>query len=105
MSKDELKQAFSRAAELGLFDLPGLESANLLWGVKGEEQDQPAALWVYESRQAWEQLWGTPEAPVNPANYPEAWLRWEEEVLKPLIVGEPDKVPLTSYQVLASTQK
>ncbi|MFP3855075.1 MAG: hypothetical protein ACLFWD_12365 [Anaerolineales bacterium] len=100
VSRQSLAAAFAQAKEEGLFELPGLQEAYLLWGRKGREADQPAALWVYESYGAWEALWGPPEDPIGQDEYPSRWVRWERELLEPLLVGDPDKVPLTSFVVM-----
>ena len=100
--KKDLERVFQRAEEQGLFELPGLEAAHLLWGIKGERSSQAAALWIYRSRQDWEQLWGEPDDPIGPEDYPARWDRWERELLDPLLIGDPDKVDLTSYELLFS---
>ena len=100
--KKDLERAFRQAEQEGLFELPGLEQAHLLWGIKGERSNRAVALWIYRSRQEWEQLWGAPEDPVEPEDYPDRWTRWERELLDPLLAGDPDKIDLTSYEVLFS---
>ena len=44
----------------GLLQFPGLVAYHLVQGIKGERRGQYAAIWVYDSRAAWERLWGTP---------------------------------------------
>ena len=56
-----------------------------------------AALWIYESREAWEHLWGTPEHPRPSQEYPDSWRVWEEEVLAPFLGDHPDRIRFTAY--------
>ncbi len=94
-----LLEAWRRAKREGLFDLPGLLEARLLGGVKGARAGRLAALWIYESRQAWEALWGPPEAPLPPQAYPERWRRWED-LLRPILDRDPDRIEYTAYEAL-----
>lgn len=94
----ELARAFARARAQGLFDLPGLLEVRLLHGIRGQQKGEWAALWIYESRQAWQALWGPVEEPHGPADYPQAWRRWERELLAPLLDRDPDTIILTAYQ-------
>jgi heme-degrading monooxygenase HmoA len=88
-----------REAELrGLFDLPGLIGHYFLRGLKGARRDTYAAIWIFESREAWERLWGPTDAPHPPSHYPERWQTWENEILAPLLVQDPDSIRFTSYQ-------
>ncbi|MDD5466281.1 MAG: hypothetical protein PHS96_00590 [Anaerolineales bacterium] len=84
--------------------LPGLLEFRLLKGVKGARRGAYAALWVYASRQAWEKLWGSPDHPLPPADYPQAWLEWERRVLAPFLEEEPERLTFTAYQALSSAQ-
>lgn len=95
---EALVAAFQRARREGLFQLPGLLEARLLRGIRGERQGQWAALWIYESKGVWEELWGPVGDAHEPERYPERWRRWEGELLEPLLDRDPDKVTLTSYE-------
>ena len=86
-----------------MFELSGLEAYSFLQGIKGEEQGFWIALWVYTSRSEWEQLWGTPSKPKSKHQYPRRWLRWEHELLAPLLVGDPDSVRFSSYEQVISS--
>lgn len=99
VSQEEVLRLFRQAGEEGLFGLPGLLEAHLLTGLKGARAGRLAALWVYESREAWEALWGPPEAPRPPQAYPQRWRRWEE-LLRPLLDREPDRIDYTAYEAL-----
>jgi hypothetical protein len=57
---------------------------------------------MYEDRQAWERLWGTPDRPRARAEYPEAWRLWEDEVLAPFLNQEPDRIEFTTYEELSA---
>ena len=94
------EQAFRDAEARGLFDLPGLIAHYVGKGIKGARRNAYAAVWVYESREAWERLWGTLERPRGPAEYPEKWRIWEEEVLAPILSGHPDAIRFTAYEEL-----
>jgi hypothetical protein len=62
--------------------------------------DEFSAVWTYESREAWERLWGSVDDPVDKEEYSDQWKRWEDDVLDPLIVDDPDDIDYTSYEVL-----
>jgi hypothetical protein len=94
----DFERALRDAERRGLFDLPGLVGHHFLKGLKGARRGAYAAIWIFESRQAWERLWGTPEAPHSPADYPENWKIWETVILAPLLAQDPDTIRFTSYQ-------
>lgn len=96
----DLERAFREAEALGLFRLPGLIEHHLLRGIRGAREGRYAALWIYESREAWEALWGPVGEPVAAEAYPERWKRWEREMLAPLLAEAPDEIAFTSYEVL-----
>jgi hypothetical protein len=94
----DFERALRDAERRGLLDLPGLIGHHLLRGLKGARRDGYAAIWVFESREAWEKLWGPPDAPVPPAQYPQKWQVWENEVLAPFLTQDPDTIRFTSYE-------
>ena|SRR5437773_10810497 len=96
----QFEQALRDAEARGLFDLPGLMGHHFVKGVKGATRDAYAAVWVYESREAWERLWGTIERPREREEYPEKWRIWEEEILAPVLSGHPDAIRFTAYEEL-----
>ena len=100
VSGKEFEQAIKAAEQEDLFNLPGLEDHLFLKGVKGHRKGQYAVIWIYRNKQVWEALWGTPDKPVTQENYPESWKRWENEILARYIIGDPDKIVYTSYEVL-----
>jgi hypothetical protein len=65
-----------------------------------EQKDAYSAVWVFESREVWEKLWGSPEAPRPPAEYPKEWAVWENDILAPFLVRHPDTTRFTSYEEL-----
>ena len=99
-SAERFEQAIRAAEARGLFELPGLTAHHFVKGVKGARPHTYAAVWVYESREAWERLWGTPEHPREPTEYPEKWRIWEEEFLAPILSGHPDAIRFTAYEEL-----
>lgn len=94
------EQTLREAERRGLFDLPGLTAHHFVKGVKGARRNAYAAVWVYESREAWEQLWGTLDRPRRPEEYPETWRVWEQELLAPALNGDPDAIRFTAYEEL-----
>ena len=57
------ERAIHEAERRGLFALPGLIEYHFLKGIKGARKGRYTAVWVFESREAWESLWGSLEAP------------------------------------------
>ena len=93
----DFERALGAAERRGLFDLPGLREHHFLRGLKGARRGAYAAVWLFESREAWEKLWGPPDAPYPPSQYPEKWQVWENEILAPLLTRDPDTIRFTSY--------
>jgi hypothetical protein len=98
VSDATFERSLRDAERRGLFDLPGLVEHYFLRGLKGARRDAYAAVWVFDSREAWERLWGTVEQPRPPADYPEKWRIWENEILAPLLSQDPDAIRFTSYE-------
>jgi hypothetical protein len=94
------ERAIRNAEQRGLFALDGLVEWHFLKGVKGARCGAYTAIWIFESREAWEKLWGTLEAPRQPAEYPKSWTVWENEILMPLLTQHPDAIRFTSYEEL-----
>jgi len=92
------KQAILDAKKRGLLQLIGLTEYHLVKGIKGSRAGSYAAIWVYQDRQAWEKLWGSPDKPKGKGDYPENWKVWEEEILAPFLSQDPDKIVFTSYE-------
>ncbi|MFC7228206.1 hypothetical protein N0B31_12400 [Salinirubellus salinus] len=97
---EAFREAVGEAETRDLFDLPGLVEYRFLHGVKGAREGRYAAQWVYESREAWVELWGPADAPLPPSEYPQRWRVWEDELLGPLLVGEADDIEFTTYEVV-----
>ena len=89
----------------GLFRLPGLVAHHFLRGVKGARAGGYTALWIYESREAWERLWGTPDHPRAPHEYPEPWKVWEAEWLAPFLDVHPNAIRYTAHEEVAAGQR
>jgi hypothetical protein len=91
------ERAIRDAESRDLLRLPGLVAHHLVKGVKGARSGAYAAIWVYESQQAWEQIWGPPDHPRSSPQYPENWKVWEGEVLAPFLIQDPDAIRFTTY--------
>jgi len=94
----DFERTLHDAERRGLLDLPGLVAHHFLRGLKGARRGAYAAIWIFESREAWERLWGTPAAPRPASQYPENWKVWENVVLAPFLAQHPDTIRFTSYQ-------
>jgi hypothetical protein len=94
------EKAVREASEKGLLSLPGLSKHFLVKGIRGSRQGCYAAVWIYESREKWEKLWGPLAASWEKSRYPEMWKVWEDEVLAPFLDREPDKISFTAYMEL-----
>ena len=98
---EQFEQAIRSAESRGLLRLPGLVAHHFIKGIKGARHGAYAAVWVYESREAWEQIWGTLEHPRSPQEYPENWKTWEE-LLAPFLAQRPDAIRFTAYEELTA---
>ena len=99
---EQIENAVRIAEGRGLFRLPGLVAYHFGQGIRGRREGNYAAIWIYESRMAWEALWGSVAHPRTKAEYPASWQVWEEELLAPLLVQEPDTITFTAYEELLS---
>jgi hypothetical protein len=52
------ENALHDAERRGLLELPGLTGHYFLRGLKGARRGAYTAIWIFESREAWERLWG-----------------------------------------------
>jgi hypothetical protein len=95
---ERFEQALRDAEARGLLHLPGLVTHLFVKGAKGVRRGAYAALWIYESREAWERLWGTPEHPRSPHDFPDTWKIWEGECLAPFLANHPDSIRFTAYE-------
>ncbi len=93
------EEAVKNARDRGLLRLPGLISFYFLRGVRGIRNGKYAAVWIYESKEDWKKLWGPVERPIGREDYPRDWRVWEDEVLAPFLVSDPDAIHFTSYEV------
>ena len=97
----QFERAFQAAEVRGLFELPGLVKYHFVKGIRGARTGKYAVLWVYESQEAWERLWGTIDQPIPKGKYPEKWSIWENEILAKYLIQDPDRISYTSYLVLS----
>jgi hypothetical protein len=100
VTEDQFKNAIREAQERHLLQLPGLEGVHFLRGIKGKRRGSFAAIWIYESREVWERIWGSPEEPHSKDDYPNRWRVWEEEILAPIHDGDLDQIEYTAYEVI-----
>ena len=100
VSERRFVNAILCAKERGLLRLPGLVDYYLVKGIRGFRNGLYAAVWIYESKEAWESLWGPIDKPLSKTDYPQNWKVWENEVLFPFLDQDPDKIKFTSYQEL-----
>lgn len=96
----EFEQAIREAEEHGLLQLPGLLTYHFVRGLRGSRCGKYAAIWVYESKEAWETLWGPVERPRKKRDYPDAWKIWEDQVLAPFLSQDPNDITFTAYEEL-----
>ncbi len=94
------ERAIREAEKRGLLRLPGLLEHHFVKGIRGLRKGCYAAIWVYESRKAWERLWGKPDRPPTKEEYPENWKVWEDQVLAPFLRQDPDRINFTAYEEL-----
>jgi hypothetical protein len=100
VDESAFERAIRQAEKQGLLSLPGLVEHSFLKGLKGHRKGSYAAIWVFESRAAWERLWGTPDHPIGKQKYPDNWKVWEDEVLAAFLDREPDTIAFTDYEEL-----
>jgi hypothetical protein len=98
ISSEMFELAFKNARQKCLFKLPGLSRFHFLKGIRGHRKGKYAAIWIYESAEDWIKLWGSPDRPNPKQAYPYNWKIWEDEILSPLLEGDPDKIDFTSYE-------
>lgn len=102
--RSDFRDAVTEAIERGLFErVPGLVEYRIGHGIKGSRSGEFAAVWIYESRGVWTDVWGDPGNPVPKREYPDAWIVWEDELLDPILATDPDKIEYTSYELFASS--
>jgi hypothetical protein len=101
VSPDQFEDAVREAERRGLLTLPGLMGYHFVRGIKGSRTLQFTAIWVYESRNAWEALWGTVDMPNRKHEYPTNWQEWEDVILASLLTQDPDTISFNSHEELA----
>lgn len=95
----EAFEAAVRAAEQrGLFDLPGLVEYRFVNKLRGSRPAHFAAIWTYESREAWARLWGGVDDPIPRDRFPDNWKVWEDELLAPLLDRDPQFIEYAAYE-------
>ena len=99
-AEEAFEQAIQEARASEILRLPGLVAYHLLKGIRGARKGFYAAIWVYESKEAWERLWGPVDRPRKKTEYPANWKQWEEEVLRPFLAEDPDEIRFMAYEEL-----
>ena len=94
----QFENAILKARGSGLLRLPGLVDYHFVKGIRGRDRGHYAALWVYESKEAWERLWGPLDHPHGKQDYPPNWKIWEDEVLVPFLDRDPDEIEFMAYE-------
>jgi hypothetical protein len=85
-----------RAATAGLErEMPGLVERMFLLGYKAARKGEYAMLWVFESRDALEALFGTED---EPSPGPAAFVRYEAAIAPYLSAPRPDLIRFTDYE-------
>ena len=100
VTSEQFEKAIEQARNRRLFDLPGLIDYQFLKHIRGTRKVQYAAIWIYESKNSWEKLWGSADKPIQKEDYPEQWKIWENEILAPLLVQDPGRIYYASYEKL-----
>jgi hypothetical protein len=95
---EEFERALRAARLRGLFDLPGLRDVQFLRTLRGTRGHAYAAIWIYESREAWEALWGAPGDATPTEAYSDAWREWEDNVLARFLDRDPDTIDFAAYE-------
>lgn len=99
----EFHEAVSEAVDRGLFEnIPGLVDYRIGRGIRGARAGEFAAVWIYESKEAWTAVWGPIGEPVAKTDYPDPWLTWEDELLDPILAEDPDTIEYTSHELITS---
>ena len=101
-TEEDFREAVREAERRELFDLPGLVEYQFLYGIKGARSGGFTAVWTYESREAWQELWGPVDDPVSKEEYPDRWVVWEDDLLAPILADDPDEIEYTSHEVIHS---
>ncbi len=92
------EQAVDDAAGRGCFDLPGLIDYKFVRRLRGSRPAHYAAIWTYESRDAWARLWGEPGHAKPRDQFPTQWKVWEDEILAPLLDRDPQFIEYAAYE-------
>lgn len=94
----DFEAAIRAARERGLFDLPGLVDVRFARALRATRRQAYAAIWTYESREAWEALWGPPNQPAPRDAHPGVWQEWENGILAQLLDRRPDTINFAAYE-------
>jgi len=104
--ESDFRAAVAEAERRNLFErVPGLIEYRIGQGIKGDRAGRFAAIWIYESKTVWEDVWGSVDDPNPKSEYPDAWLVWEDDLLAPILAENPDRIEYTSYELVADSSE
>jgi hypothetical protein len=98
VAADVFEAAVDDAARRGCFDLPGLVDYRFVRRLRGSQPAHYAAIWTYESRDAWAKLWGNRGNAKPKDRFPSQWEIWEDEILAPLLDRDPQFIEYAAYE-------
>jgi hypothetical protein len=96
----EFAAAIAAARERGLFDVSGLMAVHFARTLRTRRRQTYAAMWVYESREAWDALWKSSGQPDPEDARTGAWPEWESDILARILDHEPNTISYTAYEEL-----
>jgi hypothetical protein len=97
-SPESFEKAIVDARGRGIIRLPGLVDSYFLRRIRGSGGAPHASIWIYESKQAWEKLWGEVGRPLGQSDYPANWRVWEDQVLAKFLDRDPDRIVFSAYE-------
>ncbi len=96
----DFERAIQAARESGLLRLPGLVDYYFLKGIRGSRKNGYTAVWVYQSKETWEALWGPVGQPISRQAYRDNWRIWEDEILSKFLDRDPNAITYTAYETI-----
>lgn len=96
---EEFEDVLKDALTSNELDLLGLESRHFLKGYKSERKGEYAVLWIFESQEALESLFGTE---YEPKQGPQNFVSFERNLLARYLDRPPHMIMYTDYWELAS---
>ena len=94
----EFAAAIAAARARGLFQVPGLMAVRFARTLRTRRRQTYAAMWVYDSREAWDALWQASGQPDPEDARTGAWPEWESDILARILDREPNTISYTAYE-------